>query len=139
MHLPSSMMHIVNQGLDESFDKTSILGDLVAAGLESTAEKWVASLSREYQVVYVEQCIAQVCGRQGHTSVVFSMKKLRAQGSMQQGYMGALFLCWMQWYNSDQQAFRQTAFRTLLLPPLLLPSAGASESCGQGCAPVRAA
>lgn len=129
------MMHIVNQGLDESFDKTSILGDLVAAGLESTAEKWVASLSREYQVVYVEQCIAQVCGWQGHTSVVFSMRKL----PMQHGYMGALFLCWMQWYNSDQQAFRQTAYRTLLLPPLLLPCAGASESCGQGCAPVWAA
>ena len=47
------------QGLDEQFDKTSILGDLVNENLEKVAETWMIKLGREYQSVYVEQCIAQ--------------------------------------------------------------------------------
>jgi hypothetical protein len=36
--------------LDEEFDKSSILGELVALGLENNAETWVNKLGKEYQV-----------------------------------------------------------------------------------------
>ncbi|GAX84720.1 hypothetical protein CEUSTIGMA_g12142.t1 [Chlamydomonas eustigma] len=56
---PAISLMMLLEGLDEEFDKSSILGELVALGLESSAETWINRLGKEYQVTYVEHCIAQ--------------------------------------------------------------------------------
>ncbi|KAG1680371.1 hypothetical protein FOA52_015462 [Chlamydomonas sp. UWO 241] len=56
---PAAALIMSLGGFDEQFDKASIIGDLVAGGLDSTAERWAGALGHEFQVLYVEQCIAQ--------------------------------------------------------------------------------
>lgn len=42
--------HSCTQELDEAVDKSEVLGLLVADGQEALAERWAASLGRDYQV-----------------------------------------------------------------------------------------
>eukprot|EP00877_Chromochloris_zofingiensis_P011233 jgi/Chrzof1/6363/Cz18g05220.t1 len=50
------LMHF--EGLDDHVDKASVLGLLVSEGQESLAEKWATGLGHDFQVVFVEACVA---------------------------------------------------------------------------------
>ncbi|WIA30602.1 hypothetical protein OEZ86_000682 [Tetradesmus obliquus] len=54
-------VHLLMQfeGLDEAIDKPEVIAQLVADGQDNLAQQWVAALGRDYQILFVEACVAQ--------------------------------------------------------------------------------
>jgi hypothetical protein len=56
--LPRARSPPHQQGLDARADRTDTIGELIADGQDGLAERWAASLGRDYQAAFVEACVA---------------------------------------------------------------------------------